>query len=190
VARDFLEKALTNALRLNALLTDLIEISKIESGQLKFSFRYFDIVGLISEIVATMEIRGSKRGINLVVETPNGDALTVYGDKERLTQVLTNLIDNAVKYNRENGTVTISAAKVDNQVQLSIADTGIGIPEADVDRVFERFFRVDKARSRAVGGTGLGLSIVKHILEAHDTQARVTSEQGVGTTFSFKLKSA
>lgn len=190
VARQFLDKALANALRLNVLLTDLIEISKIESGQLRFSFRYFDISALIREITMVMEIRGEQRGIKLVVAIPDKEVLSVYGDKERLTQVLTNLIDNAVKYNRENGMVTVSASQGDEIVKVTIADTGVGIPQTDVGRIFERFYRVDKDRSRAVGGTGLGLSIVKHILEAHNTHATVSSEQGVGTEISFSLKSS
>jgi two-component system phosphate regulon sensor histidine kinase PhoR len=113
----------------------------------------------------------------------------VYGDKERLTQVLTNLIDNAIKYNVVGGTVKVTATPEGKQVCVSVSDTGIGIPPEHVGRIFERFYRVDKDRSRAVGGTGLGLAIVKHILEAHQAPITVTSEVGKGTTIRFLLKS-
>ncbi|MBU3700014.1 MAG: two-component sensor histidine kinase [Candidatus Kapabacteria bacterium] len=187
VAIPFLEKAYLNAMRLNTLLNDLIDISRIESGELKFSFRYFDIVDLINELVHTSEIRA--RQANVTVHFSYDDARSVYGDKERLSQVLTNLIDNAIKYNVDGGRVNITTSACDDGVRIEIADTGIGIPEQHLSRIFERFYRVDKDRSRAVGGTGLGLAIVKHILEAHDAQIELTSQAGRGTRIVFTLRS-
>lgn len=188
VSRQFLEKAYSNALRLNTLLSDLIDISRIESGELRLSFRYFDVMELLHDIVHTMEIRATQRSVDLrLLPTVQHDVM-VYGDKERLTQVLTNLIDNAIKYNVPNGTVSVSAAEEGGGVVVRVADTGIGIPADHVGRIFERFYRVDKDRSRAVGGTGLGLAIVKHILEAHHAPLTVTSEVGRGTTIAFTLR--
>ena len=186
VAIPFLEKAYLNAMRLNALLNDLIDISRIESGELKFSFRYFDIVETINELVQTLEIR-ARQG-NVTVSYVHDDARSVYGDKERLTQVLTNLIDNAIKYNVEHGRVDITTSAVHGGISVEIADTGIGIPEQHLPRIFERFYRVDKDRSRSVGGTGLGLAIVKHILEAHESTIEFSSVAGSGTRVRFLLK--
>jgi two-component system phosphate regulon sensor histidine kinase PhoR len=187
VAIPFLEKAYHNAMRLNVLLNDLIDISRIESGELKFSFRYFDIVDLITELVHTSEIRA--RQANVTVSYTHDDAHSVYGDKERLSQVLTNLLDNAIKYNVDGGRVNVITRAVEGGVHIEISDTGIGIPEQHLSRIFERFYRVDKDRSRAVGGTGLGLAIVKHILEAHDAHIDVSSKAGEGTHIGFTLRS-
>ena len=187
VAIPFLEKAYHNAMRLNALLNDLIDISRIESGELKFSFRYFDVVDLISELVHSMEIRA--RQANVTVSFTYDEARSVYGDKERLLQVLTNLLDNAIKYNVEGGRVDVSTKGSEAGVRIEIIDTGIGIPEQHLSRIFERFYRVDKDRSRAVGGTGLGLAIVKHILEAHEAHIDVSSKAGEGTRIRFTLRS-
>jgi len=114
---------------------------------------------------------------------------SVLGDRDRLEQVVVNLIDNAIKYTPSGGRVTISAEGYDDEVRVDVSDTGIGIPAEDISRIFERFYRVDKARSRALGGTGLGLAIVKHIVQGHGGRLDVTSELGVGSTFSFFLAS-
>jgi len=188
VSRQFLDKAYQNALRLNALLSDLIDISRIESGELRMSFRYFDITALLNDLVHSVEIRATQRKVQLVLDVEEQTMLQVFGDKERLSQVVTNLIDNAIKYNREGGSVTVKAERRGTVVRVSVTDTGIGIPPEAQARIFERFFRVDKDRSRAVGGTGLGLAIVKHILEAHQAPISVQSEPNVGTTISFDLK--
>ncbi|GMV53169.1 MAG: sensor histidine kinase [Chlorobi bacterium] len=188
VSRQFIEKAYYNARRLNALLSDLIDISRIESGELRMSFRYFSATELLQDVVNTMELQGAQRGITLRLLLPPNKALRVYGDRERLVQVLTNLIDNAIKYNTDNGLVDISAEKSDGVVRIAVRDTGIGIPPEHKQRLFERFYRVDKNRSRDVGGTGLGLAIVKHILEAHSSTISVESEPGHGTVIAFTLK--
>ncbi|MDZ4746038.1 MAG: ATP-binding protein [bacterium] len=189
VSRQFLGKAHTNALRLNALLSDLIDISRIESGELRLSFRYFNMSELIRELVHSTEIRATQRNVAVNADPAMSTEVMCYGDKERLTQVLTNLIDNAIKYNVVGGTVIV-CAKQEQQglIRVSVSDTGIGIPIEDSTRIFERFYRVDKDRSRLVGGTGLGLAIVKHILEAHQAPFEVSSEVGKGTTITFRLK--
>jgi two-component system, OmpR family, phosphate regulon sensor histidine kinase PhoR len=188
VSKQFLEKAFSNALRLNTLLSDLIDISRIESGELRLSFRYFNIIDLVHDTVSATELRAEQRDVTVHIDEPERHQLMVYGDKERLGQVLTNLIDNAIKYNVQGGTVTVSLLPKESTVTITVADTGIGIPAEHVHRIFERFYRVDKDRSRAVGGTGLGLAIVKHILEAHHAPVTVSSKVGVGTMIAFVLK--
>jgi len=187
VSRDFVQRALTNTQRLNTLLGDLIEISRIESGDMKMSFRYFTIHQLLEQVVVEMRPAAQLRGVSLELES-SGDPRRVLGDKERLKQVITNLIDNAIKYNRPNGHITIRWESADGTVRISVRDTGVGIPPEHIARIFERFYRVDKERSREAGGTGLGLAIVKHIVEAHGSTVDVRSEVGKGSTFSFVLR--
>lgn len=186
VNKNFLSKANQHTLSLNNLLNDLINISMIESGEMQMSFRYFEIRPYLCSLVDELRHLAEEKNIELILhEIP--PELYVLGDKERLKQVFTNLIHNAIKYT-EQGKVEIIVEEEKKFVNFRIKDTGIGIPESDLDRIFERFYRVDKARSRAVGGTGLGLSIVKHILEAHNTKIKVQSKLGFGSEFSFKLK--
>jgi two-component system phosphate regulon sensor histidine kinase PhoR len=189
VNRPFVESALRNTERLNTLLADLIDISSIESGEMKMSFRYFAVRGFLESVIAEMQPSASKKGSVITL----GDvpaALDVLGDKERLRQVLVNLIDNAVKYSGAGSAVRVDARPDGGRVVISVADEGVGIPEEDIPRIFERFYRVDKERSREAGGTGLGLAIVKHIVEAHGSQMSVVSAVGRGSTFSFSLSAA
>ncbi len=186
VNRNFLEKAAHHTDNLNNLLNDLINISMIESGEMQMSFRYFDLAPYLHSIVDEMRNLAEEKNIKLSLNEVR-DGLQVFGDKERLRQVLINLIQNAIKYT-EIGSVEISVEEEKKFVTIKVKDTGIGIPEDQLSRIFERFYRVDKARSRDVGGTGLGLSIVKHIIEAHDSKIEVRSKVGVGSEFSFKLK--
>jgi len=188
VSHKFVERAHQNTKRLNILLSDLIDISKIESGEMRLSFRYFNLCDVVRETLASLEIQAQQSGVILVTNGINGNEIMVYGDKERLAQVVLNILQNAIKYNRPNGCVTISVEIQPQEVTVRIRDTGIGIPPSDKDRIFERFYRVDKDRSRSVGGTGLGLAIVKHILEAHQAPFGVESEVGVGTEIWFVLK--
>jgi two-component system phosphate regulon sensor histidine kinase PhoR len=187
VNKDFLKKAMNNAKRLDALLFDLIEISRIESGDMKMSFRYFKLNELITQTVNEMQAHYEPKQIRVKVVSDDGDA-EVYGDRDRIKQVLINLVDNAVKYTVEGGEVTISTEKSEGGVQVSVIDNGCGIPEEHLQHIFKRFYRVDKARSREVGGTGLGLAIVKHIIEAHGSKVEVESKVGKGSRFSFVLK--
>jgi two-component system phosphate regulon sensor histidine kinase PhoR len=188
VNREFLEKAHRHATRLNALLNDLIEISRIESGEMKMSFRYFPVVDLLRQVVDEMKPQAEARSLRLELRTTVPADDQVYGDRERLKQVMVNLIDNAIKYTEPGGTVTCAAAVAGDRCAVSVEDTGCGIAEEHQSRIFERFYRADRDRSREVGGTGLGLAIVKHIAEAHGTSIRVTSEVGKGSVFSFSLK--
>lgn len=182
----FLNKAVHHTNNLSNLLNDLINISMIESGEMQMSFRYFELAPYLKSIVEELKYLADEKNISLTY-LPIREGIQVFGDKERLKQVLNNLIQNAIKYT-EKGGVEISVEEEKKFVTIKVKDTGIGIPEDQLNRIFERFYRVDKARSRAVGGTGLGLSIVKHILEAHNSKCEVKSIVGVGSEFSFKLK--
>jgi two-component system, OmpR family, phosphate regulon sensor histidine kinase PhoR len=188
VNRDFLEKAHAHTMRLNALLKDLIDISRIESGEMRMSFRYFALGDLLKSVVDGMHPVAEARNITLKAEP---DALLprqVMGDKDRLMQALTNLIDNAIKYNSPGGSVTLAVREEEERVWVDVVDTGVGMAAEHLPRIFERFYRVDKERSREAGGTGLGLAIVKHIVEAHGGKVEVKSRPGKGSTFSFSLK--
>ena len=187
VNRDFVQRALNNTQRLNALLGDLIEISRIESGEMKMSFRYFPLNEFLQQVVSEMNLPAEQKNVSLKLEIQTGSP-EVYGDKERLKQALVNLIDNAIKYNKPNGVVTVTYSLQDKHAVVIIKDTGVGIEQEHLSRIFERFYRVDKERSRDAGGTGLGLAIVKHIIEAHGSKVEVQSEVGKGSTFSFVLK--
>jgi len=187
VNRDFLRRALNNTRNLNALLNDLIEISRIETGDMKMSFRFFDPGEFLRAIAAEMAQLAERRRITLSVDAAHGTK-QVYGDRDRLKQVLVNLVDNALKYNHEGGAVRIRTSIAGESVRIGVEDDGVGISAEHLDRIFERFYRVDKERSRDAGGTGLGLAIVKHIVEAHGSAITVESVPGRGTTFSFLLK--
>lgn len=191
VNRDFIERAQSQAQRLNSLLNDLIDISRIESGEMRMSFRLFEIVPFLQHVIFELKALAVDKETTLLLTVPPIHELLVFGDKERLKQVLVNLIENAVKYSPPNSEVEVRlelAKDSDEFVSLSVLDNGIGIAPEHLPRIFERFYRVDKDRSRsAPGGTGLGLAIVKHIVEAHKSRIIVESESGKGTTFRFLL---
>ena len=190
VNRSFLEKAQSNLNRLNALLEDLIKISQIESGEMKMSFRYFSINEFLESVVKEFETIAADRNVVLKLSLNTTADAEAFGDKDRLRQVLNNLISNAINYNKPGGEVVIASEKKEHGVQLSIKDTGVGIPPEHISRIFERFYRVDNDRSRELGGTGLGLAIVKHIVEAHGSQVQVESKVGEGSIFRFLLKNS
>jgi two-component system phosphate regulon sensor histidine kinase PhoR len=192
---DFLQIILKQSDRLNLILEDLLELSKIESGQVLFKREPFNVQNAIERTLAMMKPLADKKGHRLTSWVAP-DLPLIAGDEERLVQVLSNLVDNAVKYTPERGTITIAAHFLPQSqtagsgigaVELSVTDTGIGIPEQDRPRVFERFYRVDKARSRELGGTGLGLAIVKHIVEGHGGQVWVEANEPTGTRFVVRL---
>ena len=187
VRRRFVEKILTNAGRLDALTSDLAEISKLETGQLQVSPVPFDVAELAREVVEALEMFADESGVALAARVPPE---TVVGDRERIRQVLTNLAQNAIAYNRPGGHVEIAARRRGAVVRIAVVDDGIGIPPQAVDRLTERFYRVDKSRSRHRGGTGLGLAIVKHLLDAHGQRLEVESRVGYGSTFAFALPAA
>jgi len=182
----FLEKANQHTVSLSNLLNDLIDISMIESGEMRMSYRYFKINDLIQQVIHENKIIAEEKNLELNY-LPAREDLEVFGDKDKLKQVFVNLILNAVKYT-EKGKVEVLVEEEQKNVKVTIKDTGIGIPENYLDRIFERFFRVDKARSRSIGGTGLGLAIVKHIVEAHNSKVSVISKLDEGSEFSFLLK--
>lgn len=189
VRKAFIEKAYRQAGRLNNLLTDLIDISRIESGEMKLSFRYFDLHKWLAKQVADLQATTQEYNVSLTLMKPEtAGTISVRGDRERLRQVIANLVDNAVKYNLPGGKVEVGYRESGEGVEIFVADTGHGIAPEHLSRIFERFYRVDKERSRAVGGTGLGLAIVKHIVEAHDSQVVAQSELGKGSVFRFMLK--
>jgi two-component system phosphate regulon sensor histidine kinase PhoR len=186
VNRNFLQKANQHTTNLNNLLNDLIDISMIESGESRMSFRYFNIDNYIKEIIKEFNPLAAEKNLELTYY-PVRESLQLFGDKNKLKQVFVNLMTNSIKYTEE-GKVEILVEEEPKFAKIIIRDTGIGIPKEDTERIFERFYRVDKARSRAVGGTGLGLAIVKHIIEAHGSKVEVVSTIGKGSEFSFTLK--
>ena len=190
VRRRFVEKVLQNARRLEALTSDLSDISKLETGRLQLDRAPFDVAALLAEVVDGLELAAAERGVDLAARPAPG-LPPVVGDRARLRQVLTNLAENALKYNERGGSVELTARRRSaGDVRVAVVDDGIGIPAEALPRLTDRFFRVDKSRSRAEGGTGLGLAIVKHILEAHGGRLDVESRVGYGSTFSFALPAA
>lgn len=182
----FLGKANLHTQNLNNLLNDLIDISMIETGEMRLSFRYFKLAEYLKTIVEEFKLMAEEKNLKLILQ-PLDENLEIFGDKAKLKQVFSNLIQNAIKYTEE-GTVEIVVEENAKTAQIIIRDTGLGIPEEDLGRIFERFYRVDKNRSRSVGGTGLGLAIVKHILEAHNSKIQVKSVLNEGSEFYFSLK--
>lgn len=189
IKQQFLEKALANVERLDAIVSDLLEISQFEAGRIHLEKRKFDIIELTQTVFYQNQHLASEYDAELVIDTEYKSIL-VWGDSKRITQVLENLISNAIKYGKRGGQVKVEFYDLDEQIIVEVSDNGPGIDQENLRRLFERFFRTDKSRSRSVGGTGLGLSIVKNIVEAHDQNISVRSEVGVGTTFSFTLEKA
>jgi len=181
----FLERSLENAQRLDELVTDLVEISRIETGELQMNFEYFNIHDLLNDLFKDAHQRNSNKTLKIQLEVPD-KKLFIYGDKSRLDQVIANLLSNAMRYT-DQGQIRIKVMRRDNELIFSIRDTGIGVSRKALSRIFERFYRTDKARDRRKGGTGLGLAISKHIIEAHGSHIYVDSLKGKGSTFSFGI---
>ena len=182
---DFLNRALENVKRLEELVTDLVEISRIETGELQMNYDYFNIYTLLNDIHKDAKQRNSNKDIKIQLEVPD-KKLFIYGDESRLEQVIDNLLSNAMRYT-DQGHIRIKVIRRDNELVFSIIDTGIGISRKSINRIFERFYREDKARDRRKGGTGLGLAISKHIIEAHGSNIYVDSLEGKGSTFTFGI---
>ncbi len=186
---DYLKRADKSVDRMIHIVGDLEQISQLESGVLELDYEIFDITELVRDVFTSLEIQAKSRQIYLEMLNPNMINILVYADKFRIRQVLVNLITNAIKYGKDTGKISIDFLDKDNNVSVFVSDNGIGIEEVHLPRLFERFYRVDKGRSRAQGGSGLGLAIVKHIIEAHHQQIKVSSKVGEGTTFTFGLVS-
>ncbi|MCY8406219.1 two-component system histidine kinase PnpS [Bacillus sonorensis] len=186
---QFLSIILKESGRLQTLIQDLLDLSKIEQQNFTLNIQDCDIGEILVEIEMLLKNKAEERGISLRLEKPEGPAVAS-GDPHRLKQIFLNLVNNALTYTPETGSVTISAEVLEDVVQVKVRDTGIGIKKEEIPRIFERFYRIDKDRSRNSGGTGLGLAIVKHLVEAHHGEIDVESEQGKGTVFTVRLKRA
>jgi two-component system phosphate regulon sensor histidine kinase PhoR len=190
INREYLERTERSVNRMITIIEDLESIARLETGELKLEWEDFDIVQVIRDVFDMQEMNASKYGIPLVYDKSYDKSVKVHADKKRITEVLNNLIINSIYYGNQGGTTTINIEEMGENILVDVTDTGIGISEEDIPRIFERFYRTDKSRSRDRGGTGLGLSIVKHIIEAHNQTITARSELGVGTSFSFTLKKA
>jgi two-component system phosphate regulon sensor histidine kinase PhoR len=187
--RRFLEIIRDHATRLAVLTDDLLKLARIEAGKLEVQFVPVQLAEVIERCTETSQLKANRKRIALEVNVPAALPV-VHGDASLLRDVVQNLLDNAVQYTPEGGRVRISATAGSREAVVTVDDTGIGIPLADQERIFERFYRVDAARSREAGGTGLGLSIAKHIVEAHGGRLWVESEVGHGSKFSFSVSLA
>ena len=188
MTRQFLEKASRNVDRLAFFIKDLDAISKLESGEIPVHCDRFNLVDLINEVIDSLELKAKKYHINLHFKEKYHSPTWVIADREKIRQVFVNLIDNSFKYGKSNGNTFIKTFELHDQILVEITDDGIGIEEKYLPRLFERFYRTDKSRSRQIGGSGLGLAIVKHIIEAHEQTITVRSTENIGSTFGFTLQ--
>jgi len=187
INRDYLEKADKNVERMIGIVNDLDVISRSDLEELQLDIEKVDIVDLTEEVFELQEMLAKKNQVKLKFKT-DYDPIYVKADKDGIRQVLVNLVVNSIKYGRENGSTEIRFHNIEDRVMVEVADDGLGIAQHHLPRLFERFYRVDKSRSRNKGGTGLGLAIVKHIVESHGQTIQVRSTEGVGSTFSFTLE--
>jgi two-component system phosphate regulon sensor histidine kinase PhoR len=183
-AEEFGRKIMDEADRLTAISDDLLELARIEANR-PLQMEEFALLEVVQSVVSDLQAKANNKAIEVSVDVP--DDLLIAADRDAMYQILVNLVDNAIRYTRPGGSVTISAASDETGVSMSVTDTGIGIPEDEQTRIFERFYRVDRGRSRESGGTGLGLSIVKHLVEAHGGKIAVESGPGEGSTFIVML---
>jgi two-component system phosphate regulon sensor histidine kinase PhoR len=190
IAARFLKRAAKSVDRMTSLIKDMDVLSKVETGQYDIRLEPVQLNLLIEDTLQGVESYARKNDAKISVDFQVDERIDVLCDSARIEQVLDNLIVNAIKYSDDNKKVKIKVQDLESKVQISIKDNGFGIPEKDLGRIFERFYRVDKARSRDAGGSGLGLSIVKHIIDKHNQTITVTSKDGKGTTFKFTLNKA
>jgi two-component system phosphate regulon sensor histidine kinase PhoR len=188
VRNRFLKKAGKSLSRLDKLVQDLLVISQMETGTIKMLYTHFNIYDLVREVYDQVDSKADKKSLKLRFIENCPDDIYVYADKQKIFQVLMNLILNAINYTKEEKSEIVVALKEDNDlIKIVVQDNGVGIPREDINRIFERFYRVEKSRAKDRGGIGLGLAIVKHILEAHNKRIQVESKMGVGSVFSFSL---
>ncbi len=188
--RKFLKKAAKSVDRMTMIVEDLDTITQFESGSMQLELGKLDIVELTREVIESRDQEAEQRDISLVFDKPYDRPIYVKADSFRISQVLTNLLTNSINYGKQGGKTTVRFIDIDEHILVEVEDNGPGIEAAHLPRLFERFFRVDKSRSRHQGGTGLGLAICKHIMEAHKQSIDVRSEIGVGSIFSFTLDKA
>ncbi len=189
VRKKYLQRANKAVERLIYIVKDLDMITKIEMGGLTLDQESFNIIDLVQNAFDFLEMKAEKKEISLVFDRDYQDSIMVNADRERIQQVLTNLVDNSIKYGKQSGTTEVAINQLsEDRCLVRITDNGEGIEQEHMGRLFERFYRVDKSGSRAVGGSGLGLAIVKHLIEAHDEKIYVESQFGVGSEFSFTLE--
>jgi two-component system phosphate regulon sensor histidine kinase PhoR len=186
----FLSRIHEESLRLHALILDLLSLARIESGEQLWTLSALNVTDIVQACVERHQARAKSKRQTLTLEGPPGDHVQIVADEEALAEILNNLVDNALKYTPEEGTIRLRWWSDQSDVSIEVSDTGIGIPEADLPRIFERFYRVDKARSRELGGTGLGLSIVKHLVQAMHGTIGATSVFAEGSTFTIRLPTA
>jgi two-component system phosphate regulon sensor histidine kinase PhoR len=188
VNKKYLKIAEKSIERLNLIVKDLDFITKLETGDSNLKKSNFDIVDLVNNSIEMLEISANKKNIKLMIDHEYNPPINVYADKEKIEQVIINLIENSIKYGKENGTTEIVLQDlVENKIIVRVTDNGIGVKENHLDRLFERFYRVDQSGSRSSGGSGLGLAIVKHIVDAHNEKIYVESDFGLGSEFSFTI---
>ncbi len=187
----YLDRTEKNINRLIRIVQELETISQLESGELQLNKTVFNIIELTNEVIESLEIKAQEKNISIFYSKSYDQAIYVFADKNHIQRLLSNLIHNAIKYGYENtGKVKISFFDMDKNTLIEVTDNGPGIEKNNLPRIFERFYRTDKARSREMGGTGLGLAIVKHIVEAHQQTISARSTLGIGTTFGFTLEKA
>lgn len=190
INKKYLKKTEKSINRMISIVEDLEAITKLESGELELNYESFSLTELIKDVFEAQELRAKEKGTTLTFASKYDKSIKVYADKERIYQLVNNLIINSINYGKENGRTTVSFMDMGDNILVEVTDDGLGIKERDIPRIFERFYRVDKSRSRDQGGTGLGLAIVKHIIEAHGQTINVRSTPGKGTSFAFTLQKA
>tara|TARA_B100000900_G_scaffold69732_1_gene54963 strand:- start:18366 stop:19364 length:999 start_codon:yes stop_codon:yes gene_type:complete len=183
----YLKRADKSVERMINIVEDLEVISRLETEQSELDIQIFDINKLVEEVFDQLEMRANEMNISLQLNNQSNSSKTL-GDKDKIQQVFINLVSNSIKYGKKGGKTIVRLLDMDDNILVEVADNGIGIDQISLNRLFERFYRVDKNRSREIGGTGLGLAIVKHILEGHNQTINVRSTKGVGSTFSFILE--
>ncbi len=188
IGKDYLQKALKNISRLNSIISDLEKISHLERGETFMEYSEFEIKPLVQEVFDLLTYSAKKKNIKLGFKKSCTLNATVRADREKIKEVLINLVGNAINYGNPGGKVLVGCYDMENKILVEVSDDGIGIPKEHLPYIFNRFYRVDKNRSRMEGGTGLGLSIVKHIIEAHGQVINVRSTPGQGSTFGFTLE--
>lgn len=190
INEKFLKRTHKSVERMIRILQDMETISKLEAGEMDLNMKEFNLLELVREVTEMVEMKALEREVKITTNGNGEKAIKVFADVERIEQVLTNLILNSIKYGKKGGETKLRFYDMDENILVEVADNGVGIPEKDLPRLFERFYRVDKSRARDMGGSGLGLAIVKHIVDAHNQTIHVRSTEGIGSTFSFTLKKA